>query len=133
MGGKGKGEASGFGGESPSEKENTKMLMLLGRIACKIGVVYNNNPSLEVLKQATSLNKLVEQIESADLECGPEPTPPVSVLEVWWERTSQTTGFSPATASFQVMLLPKVRQLQHWITGGVPSHFAPAPKAFCGQ
>jgi hypothetical protein len=41
------------------------MLTLLGRIAEKVGVKIDDDPSLEVLEQATHPEQLVDQIEEA--------------------------------------------------------------------
>lgn len=46
-----------------SEQENTKMLTLIERIAKKLGVRTDDDPSLQVLEQATRPEKLVQQIE----------------------------------------------------------------------
>jgi uncharacterized membrane protein len=46
-----------------SEQENTKMLELLGKIATKLGIDPNDDPSISVLEQATRPEKLVEQID----------------------------------------------------------------------
>jgi uncharacterized membrane protein len=48
-----------------TEQENTKMLTLLGRIAEKVGVKTDDDPSLQVLEQATRPEQLVDQIEQA--------------------------------------------------------------------
>jgi uncharacterized membrane protein len=48
-----------------TEQENTRMLKLLGAIATKLDVVVADDPSAEVLEQATRPDKLVEQIEKA--------------------------------------------------------------------
>jgi uncharacterized membrane protein len=48
-----------------TEQENTKMLTLLGRIAEKVGVKIDDDPSLQVLEQATRPEQLVNQIEQA--------------------------------------------------------------------
>lgn len=48
-----------------TEQENTKMLKLLERIAEKIGASTDDDPSVQVLEQATRPEKLVEQIEEA--------------------------------------------------------------------
>jgi len=48
-----------------TEQENTKMLTLLGRIAEKVGVKIDDDPSLQVLEQATRPEQLVDQIEEA--------------------------------------------------------------------
>ena len=46
-----------------SEQENTKMLTIIERIAKKLGVRTDDDPSLQVLEQATRPEKLVQQIE----------------------------------------------------------------------
>jgi uncharacterized membrane protein len=48
-----------------TEQENTRMLKVLGAIAKKLGVSIAEDPSTEVLEQATQPDKLVEQIERA--------------------------------------------------------------------
>jgi uncharacterized membrane protein len=48
-----------------TEQENTKMLRMLERIAEKVGAKTDEDPSLQVLDQATHPEKLVEQIEKA--------------------------------------------------------------------
>jgi uncharacterized membrane protein len=48
-----------------TEQENTKMLTLLGRIAEKVGVRIDDDPTLQVLEQATRPEQLVDQIEEA--------------------------------------------------------------------
>lgn len=48
-----------------SEQENTKMLELLGKIATKLGVDPNDDPTISVLKQATRPERLVEQIDES--------------------------------------------------------------------
>jgi uncharacterized membrane protein len=48
-----------------TEQENTKMLTLLERIAHKVGAKTEDDPSVQVLEQATQPEKLVEQIEEA--------------------------------------------------------------------
>ena len=48
-----------------TEQENTKMLTLLGRIAEKVGVKIDDDPTLQVLEQATRPEQLVDQIEEA--------------------------------------------------------------------
>jgi uncharacterized membrane protein len=48
-----------------SEQENTKMLRMLERIAEKVGARIEDDPSLEVLDQATHPERLVRQIEEA--------------------------------------------------------------------
>ena len=46
-----------------TEQENTKMLRLLDGIAKKLGVESEDDPTLQVLEQATRPDKLAEQIE----------------------------------------------------------------------
>ena len=48
-----------------TEQENTKMLRMLERIAQKVGAKTDDDPSLQVLDQATHPEKLIEQIENA--------------------------------------------------------------------
>ena len=48
-----------------TEQENTRMLKVLGAIAKKLDVSIAEDPSTEVLEQATQPEKLVEQIERA--------------------------------------------------------------------
>ncbi|MEY4563586.1 MAG: hypothetical protein RLZZ618_2863 [Pseudomonadota bacterium] len=48
-----------------TEQENTKMLVLLQRIAEKMGIEDCDDPSLRVLEQAMRPEKLVEQIDAA--------------------------------------------------------------------
>ena len=48
-----------------SEQENTKMLTLLKRIGEKVGAQVDDDPSIEVLEQATRPEKLNEQIEKS--------------------------------------------------------------------
>ena len=48
-----------------TEQENTRVLKMLGAIAKKLGVVVADDPSAEVLEQATRPDKLVEQIAKA--------------------------------------------------------------------
>ena len=58
-----------------TEQENTKMLMMLQQIADKVGASVNQDPTLQVLEQATRPAKLVEQIErtAETTEQKPEP------------------------------------------------------------
>jgi uncharacterized membrane protein len=60
-----------------TEQENTKMLTLLKQIADKVGVDVGQDPTVEVLEQATQPEKLVEQIERAgevtEQEAEPKP------------------------------------------------------------
>ena len=51
-----------------TEQENTRMLKVLGAIAKKLGVEVADEPSSEVLEQATRPEKLIEQIERAQAE-----------------------------------------------------------------
>lgn len=48
-----------------TEQENTKMLKLLEGIANKLGLEIDDDPSLQVLEQATRPEKLAQQIERA--------------------------------------------------------------------
>jgi len=48
-----------------TEQENTKMLRMLESIAEKVGANTDDDPSLQVLDQATNPEKLVEQIDQA--------------------------------------------------------------------
>jgi len=48
-----------------TEQENTRMLKVLGAIAKKLDVEVPEDPSTEVLEQATQPEKLVEQIDRA--------------------------------------------------------------------
>jgi uncharacterized membrane protein len=48
-----------------TEQENTKLLRMLERIAEKVGAKTDEDPSLQVLDQATHPEKLIEQIEKA--------------------------------------------------------------------
>jgi uncharacterized membrane protein len=48
-----------------AEQENTKMLAVLSQIAEKVGVAVNQDPTVQVLEQATRPAKVVEQIEQA--------------------------------------------------------------------
>jgi len=48
-----------------SEQENTKMLTILERIAKKVGVNTDDDPSVQVLEQSTRPETLVDQIEQA--------------------------------------------------------------------
>ncbi|MDQ6786655.1 MAG: DUF1003 domain-containing protein [Acidobacteriota bacterium] len=48
-----------------TEQENTKMLQILERIAEKVGVVIDDDPTVSILEQATRPEKLVEQITQA--------------------------------------------------------------------
>ena len=56
-----------------TEQENTKMLRMLERIAEKVGANTDDDPSLQVLDQATNPEKLVEQIEQASTQGSNEP------------------------------------------------------------
>jgi uncharacterized membrane protein len=51
-----------------TEQENTKMLVILERIAKKVGAITDDDPTLRVLKQATEPEKLIDQIEQAKAE-----------------------------------------------------------------
>ncbi|MEO8023914.1 DUF1003 domain-containing protein [Polaromonas sp.] len=46
-----------------TEQENTKMLQILERIATKVGVSVDDDPTMRILKKATHPEALVEQIE----------------------------------------------------------------------
>ena len=48
-----------------SEQENTKMLSMLQRIAQKLGVEEDGDPTVKVLEEATRPARLIEQIEQA--------------------------------------------------------------------
>ena len=48
-----------------TEQENTKMLKILQQIAERVGAPLKDDPSLQVLEQATRPEKLVNQIERA--------------------------------------------------------------------
>ena len=48
-----------------TEQENTKMLKILGRIAERVGAKIDDDPSVQVLEQATRPEKIVDQIEEA--------------------------------------------------------------------
>ena len=48
-----------------SEQENTKMLTMLMRIGEKVGAQIDDDPTVQVLEQATRPEKLGEQIEEA--------------------------------------------------------------------
>ena len=56
-----------------SEQENTKILTILGRIAKQVGARTDDDPSLQVLEQATRPEKLVDQIEQAMQTTGSSP------------------------------------------------------------
>jgi uncharacterized membrane protein len=56
-----------------TEQENTKMLTLLGRIAEKVGARTDDDPSLQVLEQATRPEQLVDQIEEASQQTSTTP------------------------------------------------------------
>lgn len=53
-----------------SEQENTKVLTILERIAKQVGARTDDDPSLQVLEQATRPEKLVDQIEQATQTTG---------------------------------------------------------------
>jgi uncharacterized membrane protein len=55
-----------------TEEENTKMLKLIERIANKVGASTEDDPSLQVLEQATRPEKLVDQIEKASDQAAPK-------------------------------------------------------------
>lgn len=48
-----------------SEQEGTKMLKLLDRIARKLGVADDSDPTIQVLEESTRPERLVEQIDKA--------------------------------------------------------------------
>jgi uncharacterized membrane protein len=48
-----------------TEQENTKMLKILGRIAERVGAKIDDDPSVQVLEEATRPEKIVDQIEEA--------------------------------------------------------------------
>ena len=56
-----------------TEQENTKMLRMLERIAEKVGANTYDDPSLQVLDQATNPERLVEQIEQASAQGSTNP------------------------------------------------------------
>ena len=56
-----------------TEQENTRMLKVLGAIASKLEVSVIEDPSAEVLEQATRPDKLVEQIDRAQQATGSSP------------------------------------------------------------
>jgi uncharacterized membrane protein len=56
-----------------TEQENTKMLRMLESIAEKVGANTDDDPSLQVLDQATNPEKLVEQIEQASPQSSTNP------------------------------------------------------------
>jgi uncharacterized membrane protein len=51
-----------------TEQENTKMLTLLERIAKRVGAKTDDDPTLQVLEQATRPERLVDQIEQAQAQ-----------------------------------------------------------------
>lgn len=51
-----------------AEQENTKMLVLLSRIAQKLDVKCDDDPTIDVLEQSTRPEHLAKQIEKADQE-----------------------------------------------------------------
>jgi len=63
-----------------TEQENTKMLRMLERIAKKVGANTDDDPSLQVLDQATNPEKLVEQIEQASMQGSNKPRGTTSKL-----------------------------------------------------
>ena len=63
-----------------TEQENTKMLRMLERIAEKVGANTDDDPSLQVLDQATNPEKLVEQIEQASMQGSNKPRGTTSKL-----------------------------------------------------
>jgi hypothetical protein len=48
-----------------SEQENTKMLTMLKRIAKRLGAITDDDPSVQVLEQATRPERLIDQIDQA--------------------------------------------------------------------
>jgi uncharacterized membrane protein len=56
-----------------AEQENTKMLRMLDRIAGKLGVTFDDDPSLAVLERATRPDRLAEQIDRIQNDEGLEP------------------------------------------------------------
>lgn len=46
-----------------AEQENTTMLFMLNRIAEKVGAKIDDDPSVQVMEQATQPGKVVKQIE----------------------------------------------------------------------
>ena len=72
-----------------TEQENTKMLRMLERIAQKVGAKTDDDPSLQVLDQATHPEKLIEQIENAaELTNPDQPTRP-SPRDIHAQRNSR--------------------------------------------
>jgi uncharacterized membrane protein len=51
-----------------AEQENTKMLVILERIAKKVGANIDDDPALRVLEQSTRPEKLSDQIEQAAVQ-----------------------------------------------------------------
>ena len=51
-----------------SEQENTKMLQMLKRIAEKLDVRIDDDPTVHVLEQATRPEELIDQIEKVKAE-----------------------------------------------------------------
>jgi uncharacterized membrane protein len=58
-----------------SEQENTKMLLLLDRVARKLGVDECNDPEMRALEQQAHPERLVEQIEQTLEKHAPEGEP----------------------------------------------------------
>jgi len=59
-----------------AEQENTKMLRMLDRIAAKVGVTFDDDPSLAALERATRPDRLAEQIDRIQNDEGLEPASP---------------------------------------------------------
>ncbi len=57
-----------------AEQENTKTLAILSRIAAKLGIPVDDDPTISILEQAMRPEKLVEQIEAADIKRTTEKT-----------------------------------------------------------
>lgn len=58
-----------------AEQENTKMLRMLDRIAAKVGVTFDDDPSLAALERATRPDRLAEQIDRIQNDDELESTP----------------------------------------------------------
>src|SRR6185369_1717624 len=56
-----------------TEQENTQMLRMLEQIAKKVGVSFDDDPTVSVLEQATRPQKLAAQIDRIEVE---EPDSP---------------------------------------------------------
>ena len=59
-----------------AEQENTKALLMLERIAKKVGAHLGDDPQARALEEATRTDTLVEQIEEAYREQAGKPQPP---------------------------------------------------------